>query len=307
MLAVQLTSADSESTNTTPAVSFRRFYSTTSFWNQPIAANAAIDLNSAAIVHASIVPHGRLAAFSNGDDWGIGLVYASPSDKTYTVACTLYYNTGPVSFKIPKGAKPTTGSDHHLVVIDQDHELDMWDAVYDESKDIWSAGGRFIGDLYGWGANAAPGKHAGGSVAAGYSGMGGVVRPEEIAQGHIDHALSLMVPAPKTGYVGPATATDGTSHNPYAIPEGARIQLDPSFDVDAQSWPSWKKTLAKALQNYGAYVSDTGGALAFYGQTDMNARNRTWASVGVPKNASLWDLPWSRVRVLDLNVVPAYP
>lgn len=284
-----------------------RFYSPTSFWNQPIAANPAVDPNSAAIIRTAILPSAWKAAFANGDDWGIGLVSASASDKLYTVPCLLYYCNGPVSFRIPKGATPTTGSDHHLVVIDGKKELDMWAASYEAGSDIWSAGGRFIGDLYGWGANVAPGQHGGGAVAAGFSAMGGVVRPEEIGQGHIDHALSVTVPKPRTGYVGPATATDGTNKDPNSIPEGAHIQLDPSFNVAVQAWPAWEKVLARALQTYGAYVSDTGGTVAFYGQTDVNHGNQTWLSVGVPKNPYLANLPWNRMRVLNLKAVPKYP
>lgn len=113
---------------------------------------------------------------------------------------------------------------------------------------------------------------------------GGVVRPEEIAQGHIDHALSLMVPVIRSGYIAsPATATDGSTNAPNAIPEGAHLQLDPSVNVDAQPWPTWEKVIAKALQTYGAYVSDHGGSLAFYGQTDMNAGNTTWRPWASPK------------------------
>lgn len=284
-----------------------RFYSHSSFWNQPIGAAPALDPNSDAMVKTALLPSAWKAVFANGDDWGIGLARATAADRTYTIACRLYYCNGPVSFRIPMNARPTTGSDHHLVVIDGKQELDMWDAAYDRVHDNWSAGGRFVGELYGWGANGAPGKHAGGAVAAGFSEMGGVVRPEEIAQGRIDHALSMTVPKPRTGYVGPATATDGTNRAPNALPEGARIQLDPNFDVAAQSWPAWEKSVAKALQIYGAYVSDNGGTVAFYGQTDVNTGNLTWASIGVPKNPFLANLPWNRVRVLDLKTVPAYP
>ena len=289
----------------TPRVA--RFYSADSFWNRPVGANPAVDPHSVAMIKASIVPFAARSAFANGDDWGIALVHASASDKVYDVTCLQFYCNGPVTFRIPRGATPTTGSDHHLVVVDRKRELDMWNAVYDARNDAWSAGGRFVGDLYGWGANASPGTHAGGAVAAGFSGMGGVVRPEEIAQGHIDHALSVTIPHPHTGYVGPATATDGTNQDPLSIPEGAHLQLDPGYDVAAQAWPAWEKMLAKALQTYGAYVSDTGGTVAFYGQTDGNAGNEKWSTVGVPKNPYLASLPWNRMKVLDLRAVPSYP
>ncbi len=284
-----------------------RFYSAASFWNQPIGANPTVDSNSAAMIKAAILPYASRSAFANGDDWGIALVNASPSDKIYVVACLQYYCNGSVSFRIPRGALPTTGSDHHLVVVDGNKELDMWNVTYDARGDAWSAGGRFVGDLDGWGANALPGQHAGGAVAAGFSGMGGVVRPEEIAQGRIDHALSMTVPNPRKGYVGPATATDGANPDPRSLPEGAHIQLDPEYDVAAQPWPAWEKMLATALQIYGAYVSDNGGTVAFYGQTDQNAGNEKWSTVGVPKNPYLASFPWNRLRVLDLTAVPSYP
>jgi len=101
-----------------------------------------------------------------------------------------------------------------------------------------------------------------------------------------------------------ATSTDGRNTGSSALPEGAHIQLDPSVDVASQPWPAWEKTLAVALQTYGAYVSDTGGAVAFYGQTDVNAGNVTWSSLGVTKAASLANLPWSQMRVLDLSILP---
>jgi hypothetical protein len=276
-----------------------RFYSPASFWNRLIPANASVDPESAAIIKTSILPYAQTSVFSNGDDWGISMARAQVTDKLYTVICTKYYDTGPVTFRIPAGTRPTTGSDHHLVVIDGYRELDLWDAHYDPVKDTWSAGTRFIGWLDGWGANALPGQRAGGSVAAGFSEMGGVVRPEEIERGHIDHALSVMIPKPKNCFIAPATAGDGTNADVHALPEGAHLQLDPAFDVDSQPWPAWEKTLARALQQYGAYVSDTGGAIGFYGQTDINKGNILWARVDVPKNAFLYNLPWAKFRVLD--------
>jgi hypothetical protein len=255
------------------------------------------------MIATSIAPYVSCANFANGDDWGISLINASSTDKTYTLTHPLYFDTGPMSFKIPAGAKPSTGSDHHLVVIDHTRELDLWDAHYDPGTDTWRASSYFIVTTTGWGANAPPGQHAGGAVAAGFSELGGVVRPEEIAQGSVDHALSITLPAVLAGRMaGPATSTDGTSTDPHAIPEGAHIQLNPDFDVDDQDWPAWEKVLAKALQTYGAYVSDTGGSIAFYGQTDINPGNTTWRSVGTPKDASLANLPWDQMRVLRVTI-----
>jgi hypothetical protein len=139
-------------------------------------------------------------------------------------------------------------------------------------------------------------------VASGFAALGGLVRPEEIAQGHIDHALHLMTPYTRANYIAcPATHTDGQKNDTAAIPEGARIQLDPAFNVDAQSWPAWEKIIAKALQTYGAYVVDSSGAMSFRGVTDQNLGATNWASVNTPKGGSLSNLPWSSMRVLQIQ------
>ena len=112
--------------------------------------------------------------------------------------------------------------------------------------------------INGWGANCAEGRSCMGANAAGFALLGGAIRPEEISAGGIPHALSLMTPATRSGYIAcPATSSDGKSSDANAIPEGAQIQLDPSFNVAAQSWAPWQKAITVALQQYGAFVSDT--------------------------------------------------
>jgi hypothetical protein len=283
----------------------KRFYADSSFWNTPISADPSIDPNSGEMVRTAILPYRQRANFTNSRVWGISLVVATPDAKLYTVACLRYGCGRAITFPIPYGTLPDTGSDHHLVVINPEtsRELDLWDAHYNPSSGTWSAGSAFVEDLYGWGACGPPGDHCLGGVAAGFAEMGGVVRPEEIRQGRIEHALSITMPYTRKNYIAcPATHTDGKYSDSNAIPEGACIQLDPTFDVDAQSWPTWEKIIAKALQTYGAYVSDTGGTIAIYGQSDMNAGNLSWRSVGVPDNGpSLARLPWDKIRVLTVK------
>jgi hypothetical protein len=277
------------------------YYATTSFWNTPIPANPSIDPNSSSIIASAIAAYASNANFANTDSWGIGLAYATSTSKVYSVACTQYCS-GSVQFPIPAGATPTTGSDHHLVVINGAQELDMWNAVHNSTNDTWSASFLVINNATGWGASCAQGLHCNGAVAAGFGLLGGQVRPEEIAQGHIDHALSITTPDTRSSYIAcPATHDDGKYSTTSAIPEGAQIQLDPAFNVDAQSWPAWEKIVAKALQKYGAFVSDTGGSMAIRGFTDVNTGNTTWLSAGTPKGPSLSNLPWSSFRVLSIQ------
>ena len=88
---------------------------------------------------------------------------------------------------------------------------------------------------------------------------------------------------------------------PAAIPQGARIQLDPTFDVDAQPWPRWEKVLARALQKYGAYLGDTGDSLSFAAEATLDRGYDAWSIVGVPAFASIGNLPWNKFRVLALK------
>ena len=51
---------------------------------------------------------------------------------------------------------------------------------------------------------------------------------DELKAGRIDHALAINLPAPRAGvFAWPAQRTDGTGP-PTALPEGARLRLDPA-------------------------------------------------------------------------------
>jgi hypothetical protein len=139
-------------------------------------------------------------------------------------------------------------------------------------------------------------------VASGFAVTGGIVRPEEIAQGHIDHALAITTPYTRANFIAcPATAEDGKYNDTAALPEGALVQLDPSFDVDAQSWPSWEKTVAHALQDYGAVVVDTGGSVSIRAESNLNRGYDAWGKVGIHDTQSLSNLPWNKFRVLKIQ------
>jgi hypothetical protein len=85
-----------------------------------------------------------------------------------------------------------------------------------------------------------------------------LIRPKELLRGRIDHALIFSYPYTSgAGFVSPATETDGESDRSDAMPEGARLQLDPTFNVG--SLPRYERTIARALQRYGMYLADTGG------------------------------------------------
>ncbi|HEY1656094.1 MAG TPA: hypothetical protein VGF86_13370 [Candidatus Tumulicola sp.] len=94
------------------------------------------------------------------------------------------------------------------------------------------------------------------------------VRPEELAAGAIAHALgwnAVTRSVSKTACVSPAAVANCTDGRGYkgpkgerakAMPAGAHIRLKASFDISG--FHPEAKIVAAALQQYGAYLYDTG-------------------------------------------------
>lgn len=129
--------------------------------------------------------------------------------------------------------------------------------------DFWQARRADSGWMASWGTVASiDGDGRGGATGAGVHLLAGVVRAYEMRQGQIEHALTFSTDnACRGSFRYPATKTDGASSRPDCIPEGGRVQLDRSTDVDAISGITpGERAVAKALQRYGAYARDNGGA-----------------------------------------------
>ncbi len=136
-------------------------------------------------------------------------------------------------------------------------------------------------DIYGDGRLGA---HGG----SGLSSIGGTIRVGEIvAGGEIRHALKIYVWANKyiahnqdgtPGFRWPASKADGGASNFYggnnaALEMGALLALKPTADVSKlKTEPG--RIIAKALQNYGAYVVDNAGSenIAFAVERGTNGR-----------------------------------
>jgi hypothetical protein len=281
-----------------------RLYASGSIWNQPIGSSPAIDQMSTVYVQDALLTASTSANFANSSAWGVPAVGADSNTPLHQVACERYGCRTGLSARVPSSAVPSSGSDHRLVVLNTDtrQETDLWKASYDAATDRWSSGSRYQGSSRGSGVLCQAPERCGGAVAAGWMAMGGLIRPEEIASGHIDHALSLALPLTRSGVVAcPATHTDGRSDSPGALPLGARVQLDPTVEVNATNWPQWEKVIARTLQKYGAYVSDTSESLLIRGESTVSRGYDAWQLAGVPEGPGLRRLPWDRMRVLEIT------
>jgi hypothetical protein len=282
---------------------FPRLYSDSAFINQPVSASPSLDPNSSAIASEAITRYASGANLVNNADWGIPVVSADAQSSTYDVGCQYYWCEQDFGqLHIPADAEPSSGSDGHMVVLQPNgDELDMW--VGQHTSQGWSAGERWVESADGPAANCTVLYQCGGANAANFALGAGLVRPEEIAQGHIDHALAITTPDTRQGYIAcPAINGDGTHPSPDALPIGAHVQLDPSINVAKLNVPAWQKVIATALQRYGAYVTDTGGSLGVYAQSNQGRSYDAWAKAGVSaQSPSLAGLPWNKVRILELT------
>jgi hypothetical protein len=282
-----------------------RLYDDDAWVNSP--PGDAVHPDSARMVGLALVAHRGNANFSVSDEWGIPIAYADPSSPSSEVRCERYGCSLEVdAHRTPAYAAPNTGSDHHLVVLDPDagSELDLWGAR--REGEGWAAGSRWTVPWDGDATNCEPGDPCSGANAANLPLAAGVVRPEEIAAGRIEHALALTTPSTRAGPPAcPAVASDGAVDDPGAIPIGARLRLDPAVDVAALGLPGWQRTIARALQTHGAVVVDTSGSLAIRGESTALRGYDAWARVRVPRDdPSLSALPWDRMQVLEFEECP---
>jgi hypothetical protein len=198
---------------------------------------------------------------------------------------------------------------------DADAHVTVWQPSTDTVWELWKARRVAGGWQACWGgrldhASSTIGSFPNpyGATATGISTLAGLITPEDLARGHIDHALSIAVVRTLAGtYSWPANRTDGRSATSTAIPEGQRVRLDPAVDVGALTLTPLGHMVARALQEYGAIVRDTSGSVSVYAQ---NTNTFTAQGLGdpyavyyggKPKWAQLDGIPWAKLQTLPLD------
>jgi hypothetical protein len=207
---------------------------------------------------------------------------------------------------IPNDAVPARGTDA---------ELTVWDPVSDQLWEFWKAKKVGAGWQACWGGridhvSTSPGYFPDGmgATATGLPNAGGMVGISEAELGQIEHALSLQLVDTDTWkkFSYPAQRSDG--YNPGGvrnrIPEGTRLRLDPSLNVDSLPLHPLAKMIAKAAQRYGFIVTDKSGAVAVIAESGAGEKARTgtdpWTALlhGTPSYAIMRNFPWAHLQAL---------
>jgi hypothetical protein len=278
---------------TPPKTSFLNPFPPNSVWSAPLKSPTVDRDNTAKmqywLQHAVVEPSMGLRRY------GIAIVQASHADPRYTVRCVIYACPSINRFgrvAIPRGTLPDPGTDGHLVIFDAARQLE-WDFWISHCPDNCSEAG--AGSVL---STAKLNPH-GASNASGFPGLAGIVHPEEVIRGHIDHPLVFAMPGVRRGFVCPASMGAGTNDDPLALPEGTLMQLDPALDVSKLGLPRWQRVIAHALQRYGMYLKDGSPNLQIYAENPVN-RGDMWAKAGLLGDYAQIssDFPWSHMRVL---------
>ena len=292
-----------------------RPYAETSPFNREVPANPRLLSNSTAIVDR-LVGWGDVQDLTAGHsesngDWWHPIYYAQPGDPLYTVKCTRWVSSCEVHgdlVPIPAKAKPASAGDGHMTVIDQTSgvEYDFWQV---HSK---PAGGGTLEISHG-GKTLIGGDGLGSNATAAHFGLAaGIIRGEEMLAGEINHALFSQIKCSSGEAVYPAAP--GTSAAPCttfglsnkdAPPLGSRLWLAMSeAQINALAVPPWKKTILRAMANYGVIIGDTMNGNSSWGiqaesgasYTSFGAKD-PWDTVGEQAGAP----PYSGGFVFDVD------
>ena len=211
---------------------------------------------------------------------------------------------------IPAGALPAGGTDGTMVIYQpsSDTYWEFWRAY--KQSGTWHAGWggviRHISLNPGYFTTAdAPDGWKWGAAATGLPLADGLITPEELRAGVIDHAIALALGDACAAYhVFPAQRNDGHLTTTNCIPEGARLRLPMTLDLAAMNLPKATFAIARAAQLYGLVVTNTDG-----GQPMFGAEDTAWTGIdeytgplgalgGVAPYQIAKAFPWSQLQVL---------
>ncbi|MEW6057251.1 MAG: hypothetical protein AB1540_11610 [Bdellovibrionota bacterium] len=210
---------------------------------------------------------------------------------------------------IPSTAAADPQADASMLIVDRSRNL-SWDFYQAQqlNSETWRCNVCATTDLAGSGVRPPTGDRpdwylSHGARACGFPLIAGLIRADEIRAGRIDHALVLAYPGIRSRYFKPpastAQATFPAISPTEGIPCGGRIQLDPSINVDTLPLSRSGKIIARALQEYGAYVGDYSGSLSFY--ADGSDEAIAYWNSGVLNSSDLHGINPRWFRVLPIG------
>jgi hypothetical protein len=257
----------------------------TNVWNKPVTG-LPLHPNSKAIVKAigSNMPvHADFGSgFWDGGPIGIPITVVDSSQATTSVQFGYADESDPGPYPIPsdvaiEGGNASDG-DRHALIVDSD-SCRLYE-LFSLHRSPWRAGSGAIWSLT---SNALRPKGWTSADAAGLPILPGLVRYEEVAAGHINHAIRFTVSRSRRAYVYPARHYASRLTSRSLPPMGLRLRLRRDFPV--KSFPRQARVVLVALKRYGMIVADNGTSWYLSGAPDARWDNDQLHTLGKVKGS----------------------
>ena len=238
-------------------------------WNEKVTSLAVRSDSRTLIANISSAGKTNLHPdFGGGGAYGIPFKVVPASQAKVPINYTAYGDeSDPGPFPIPATAPveggPASDGDRHVLVLQQGSCH-----LYELGRAFW-AGNHWNADVgVNWNLKSNARRPLGwtSADAAGLPILPGLVRYDEVAAGHIDHAVRFTVPNSQKGYIFPATHDASSSTNTALPPMGLRLRLKASFSL--AGFHGQSLVILKALKTYGMIVADNGSSWYISGAVD---------------------------------------
>ncbi|MBA2560069.1 MAG: hypothetical protein H0V07_09315 [Propionibacteriales bacterium] len=300
---------DPAATDSEPLRTYRAF-SADSWWNSPVPWNAPTNPAASQILdYMRTAPEsggGCLTLAGAGDSpWGNPIYWAEPSDPTYDVKGVEGVRPPELSnLRIPVSAEPAANNDGTMSVYDRDkgYVALLTNASYDRGSDEWSATGATVTYLRSNGLSVDTGQSDDERNIGSHRGNNGATNTvswDMVQAGAVRHVMKVALgPEVLNRAVFPMTGSDGDYEGTDAAvpPQGLRLRIKPSVDLESMDLNPQALVIASALQRYGFYIGDSGGTTALkLENTEAEGRGRLWKVTadnlcGLPFTPAYWDV-----------------
>ncbi len=281
-------------------------------WNRPVNG-LPVDAHSADYINSIGPGTGLHPDFGSGLWQGapIGIPYDLVTSAQAKSAVIFTYgdesDAGP--YPIPATPQieggPNSSGDRHILMVDTSSCIlyELY-AAYPPANGLgWTAGS---GAIYNLRSNALRIETYTSADAAGLPILPGLARYDEVAAGHIDHALRFTVQTSQKAYVWPARHYASKNISTSLPPMGMRFRLKASFNT--AGYPPQARVVLEALKTYGMIVADNGSNWYISGVPDSHWDNDDLSWLAKVKGDNFEAVNTSGLVVSsDSGAVPWYP
>ena len=287
----------------------RRLFSPTSYLNKPLAPNARIDPSSSLMVRHVIAQVDAHTPVVENRCYGSPVWTVKRHARRVRVRPTGHNPKLARQWAhvpLPKRAKGACGTDGHLTVWQPSTDT-LWEFfrfVRKHGRARAEFGGRMRHVSRNPGYFTDPPGTRFGATATSIPLLAGLQRISELKRGRIDHALAFGMARPAPCFRWPAERQDAdhSANDRLAPPEGARLRLPASLNLDALGLTPYGLVVARAVQRYGMVLRDrTANTVGFYAEAP-HGRSDPYPGIfgGLRSDGSgvLRNFPWTHLQVL---------